>query len=52
MVALPVMVLPGVTLLMPDELLSAALEIENELGASVRTTASGTHRIAKDKICD
>jgi hypothetical protein len=52
MVALPVIVLPGVTLLMPDELLLPALEIENELGASVRTTASGAHRIAKDKICD
>jgi hypothetical protein len=33
-------------------LLPAALENENELGASVRTTASGRHRIAKDKICD
>ncbi len=52
MVALPMRVLPGVTLLLPDELLSAALEIENELGASVRTTASEMHRIAKDKICD
>jgi len=52
MVALPLRVLPGVTLLLPDELLSAALEIENQLGASVRTNTSGTHRIAKDKICD
>ena len=52
MVALPMRVLPGVALLVPDELLSAALEIENQLGANVRTTASGTHRIAKDKICD
>ena len=51
MVALPLRVLPGVTLLMPDELLSAPLEIENQLDASVRTTASGRHRTAKDKIC-
>ena len=40
MVALPVMVLPGVTLLMPDELLSAALEIENGLGARCLTADS------------
>jgi hypothetical protein len=43
---------PGVTLLLPDELLSAVPEIENELGASVRMAASETHRIAKNKICN
>ncbi len=52
MVALPVKVLPGVTWLMRDELLSAALERENELSTIARMAASVTYRIAKDKIPD
>jgi hypothetical protein len=45
-------VLPGVTLLVLDELLSAALGLETELGVIVRATASVAHIVTKDKVCD
>ena len=52
MVALPRKFLPDVTLLTCDDLLSAALEPEYELGAIIRTAASVTHHIAEDKISE